>query len=88
MPTDKEFAKAKRLARAIASDISVYNVEKIERGIQNDTLFEDLGAELQKGFDHFQERVPHEIVNNTNILESAIVDIIVASRGHVSSKIF
>ena len=39
MPIEAEDA-ARRLARAIASDLSLYNEEKIVRGIENDSLFE------------------------------------------------
>ena len=33
---------ARRLARAIASDLSLYNEEKIIRGIEHDSLFDEL----------------------------------------------
>ena len=36
---------ARRLARAIASDISLYNEEKIVNGITNDNLFTSLAEE-------------------------------------------
>jgi hypothetical protein len=39
---------ATRLARAIASDIALYNEDKIIEGIENDTLF-DVIAELNEG---------------------------------------
>lgn len=79
---------ANRLARAIASDISIYYGEKIKSGLENDNLFEELRRELQEGVNLFQSKVSHELVNNTNIFERAIIDIIVASRGHIRSKIF
>ena len=37
---------ARRLARAIASDLSLYNEDKIMAGIENDNLFEELSDEL------------------------------------------
>ena len=40
--TDEEKVKAMRLARAIASDISLYNEQKIIKGIEQDNLFEVL----------------------------------------------
>ncbi len=83
-----EYARANRLARAIASDISIYYGEKIQKGLENDTLFEELQSELQEGVNLFQQKVSHEIVNNTNIFEQAIIDIIIASRGHVRTQIF
>ena len=41
--------KAIRLARAIASDISLYNEEKIKEGIAQDTFFDALASEWKKG---------------------------------------
>jgi len=47
MATTEEFEKARRLARAIASDISIYYGEKIQRGLENDNLFDEIAGELQ-----------------------------------------
>ncbi len=88
MATDEEIMKANRLARAIASDISIYYGEKIQRGLENDTLFDEIAGELQEGISLFQQKVPHEIVNNTNLFERAIIDIIIAGRGHVKTSLF
>ena len=44
--TEEERTKAMRLARAIASDISLYNEQKIVRGIEQDNLFETLKDEI------------------------------------------
>ena len=44
--TDEEKMKAMRLARAIASDISLYNEQKIIKGIEQDNLFEVLKDEI------------------------------------------
>jgi hypothetical protein len=38
-----------RLARAIVSDIALYNQEKVREGIKNDTLFDLLKNELDEG---------------------------------------
>ena len=88
MPTDDEKAKAMRLARAIASDISLYNDEKIVRGIEGDNLFEAIAAELDEGRDLYRSRVSPEIYKSTNFYDRAVVDIIVRSRGHVRSRLW
>ena len=88
MATAEEYERARRLARAIASDISIYYGEKIQRGLENDNLFDEIAGELQEGVALFQQKIPHEIVNNTNLFERAIIDVIVASRGHIRTKIF
>ncbi len=46
-----------RLARAIVSDIALYNQEKVKEGIKNDSVFEVLQEELAEGREHFYGRV-------------------------------
>lgn len=88
MPTDEELMKANRLARAIASDISLYNEEKIVKGIQEDNFFEALEAELQEGRDLYRSRVSPTLYESTNFFDRAVVDIIVRSRGHIRSRVW
>lgn len=77
--------KAMRLARAIASDISLYNEEKIREGIENDTLFDAIAGELEEGRELYRSRVAPHIYESTNFYDRAIVDIILRSKGHVPS---
>ena len=86
--TDEEKTKAMRLARAIASDISLYNEQKIIKGIEQDTLFEVLKDELEEGRQLYKSRVSPELYQTTNFFDRAVVDIIVRSKGHVKSKIW
>lgn len=79
---------ATRLARAIASDLSLYNEEKIIEGIQNDTLFNVLRDEIEEGRELYKSRVSPDLYDKTNYYDRAIVDIIVKSKGHVKSKIW
>jgi hypothetical protein len=88
MPTEEEKSKAIRLARAIASDISLYNEEKINKGIEEDNLFEVLHEDLEEGRELYRSRVSDELYRTTNFFERAIVDIIVRSRGHIRSKVW
>ena len=78
---------ARRLARAIASDLSLYNEEKIVEGIQKDTLFTVLADELEEGRALFKSRVSPELFNK-NFYDRAIIDILVRSKGHVQSKMW
>jgi hypothetical protein len=55
--TDEEKMKAMRLARAIASDISLYNEQKIIKGIEQDNLFEVLKDEIAEGRELYKSRV-------------------------------
>jgi hypothetical protein len=79
---------AKRLARAIASDISLYNEEKIVEGLTNDSLFDVLNDEIEEGRELYKSRVSPEIFSKTNFYDRAVVDIIVKSKGHIKSKIW
>ena len=86
--TDEERMKAMRLARAIASDISLYNEAKVIQGIEQDRLFDVLRDEIEEGRELFKTRVSSEIFTRTNFFDRAIVDIVIKPKGHVKSKIW
>ena len=86
--TDEERMKAMRLARAIASDISLYNEQKIIQGIEQDNLFDVLRDEIEEGRELFRSRVSTEIFSRTNFFDRAIVDIVIKPKGHIRSKIW
>ena len=80
--------RARRLARTIVSDISLYNKEEIARGIKNDTLFEDLAEELDRGRKLYSSRVTPEVQNSTNFFNEAIVDVLIKQTGNIESDIW
>ena len=86
--TEEERMKAMRLARAIASDISLYNEQKIVQGIEQDNLFDVLRDEIEEGRELFRSRVSTEIFSRTNFFDRAIVDIVIKPKGHIRSKIW
>jgi len=86
--TEEEKVKAVRLARAIASDISLYNEQKIVKGIEQDNLFEVLKDEIEEGRELYRSRVSQELYTTTNFFDRAIVDIVIRSKAHVKSKIW
>ncbi len=88
MPLIETPEHAIRLARAICSDVSLYNEEKIVRGIQNDTFFELLRDELEEGRELYKSRVSPELYQRTNFYDRAIVDVILRSKRNVKSKIW
>jgi uncharacterized hydantoinase/oxoprolinase family protein len=49
MPLIETPEQAMRLARAICSDVSLYNEEKIVRSIEQDDFFDALRDELEEG---------------------------------------
>jgi hypothetical protein len=83
-----EQSKARRLARAIASDILMYNDAKIIAGIEQDNFFDALRNELEEGRELYKSRVSAEIYKSTNLFERAIVDVILKSKGYVRSRIW
>jgi hypothetical protein len=77
-----------RLARAIVSDIALYNQEKVREGIRNDTLFEILKDELHEGREHFYGRVSPELANRDHLYDRAIVDVMIRQAGKIDSPIW
>ena len=79
--------QARRLARAIVSDVAIYNREKVEEGIRNDTIFELLTGEIAEGKQHFDSRVVPEIAAS-KIFDLAIVDVLIKRAGKIESDIW
>ncbi len=87
MPLIETEEAARRLARAIASDLSLYNEEKITRGIQDDSLFEQISDEIEEGRQLYKSRVA-PLLYERNFYGRAIVDILVKSKRHIKSKVW
>ena len=49
--------RARQLARAIASDLTLYHEPKILEGIANDNLFDAMADEIKEGSELFKSRV-------------------------------
>ena len=80
--------KAMRLARAIASDISLYNEEKVKEGIESDTFFDAIASELDEGRQLYKARVSPALYESTNFFDRAVVDVILRHKGHIKSKLW
>lgn len=78
---------ARRLARAIASDLSLYNEDKILKGIQKDELFTTISEEIEEGRALYKSRVSPDLYHK-NFYDRALVDILVKSKGHVKSALW
>jgi hypothetical protein len=88
MPLIEAPEQAIRLARAICSDVSLYNEEKIVRSIEQDTFFDALREELEEGRELYRSRVAPDLYGRTNYYDRAIVDVILRPKGHVKSRIW
>jgi hypothetical protein len=87
MPLIETEEAARRLARAIASDLSLYNEEKIVRGIEHDNLFVELTEEVEEGRALYKSRVAPQLYQR-NFYDRALVDILVRSKAHIKSKLW
>ena len=88
MPLIETPEQAIRLARAICSDVSLYNEDKVVRGIEQDNFFDALRDELEEGRELYRSRVSPDLYARSNYYDRAIVDVILRSKRHVRSKIW
>jgi hypothetical protein len=79
--------QAKRLARAIISDVAIYNKEKVENGIKNDDIFDSLNEQLEEGRQHFYSRVSAAL-KPERIFDIAVVDVLIKRAGKIESSIW
>jgi hypothetical protein len=79
--------QARRLARAIVSDVAIYNSDKVEQGIKKDNIFDLLRDQLTEGREHFRSRVNKEIAAS-NIFDIAVVDVLIKRAGKIESSIW
>jgi hypothetical protein len=86
MPLIETEEAARRLARAIASDLSLYNEEKIINGITNDNLFQGLSEEIEEGRALYKRRVAPELYPR-NFYDRALVDILIKASCPCSSPV-
>lgn len=77
-----------RLARAIVSDIALYNQDKVQEGIKNDNIFELLSEELKEGRDHFFTRVSPDLTDRDHLFNRAVVDVMIKQAGKIESSIW
>ncbi|MCL2326347.1 MAG: hypothetical protein FWC40_07645 [Proteobacteria bacterium] len=73
-------ARCERLARAMASDTMVYMKDTIKKGLEDDSFFEALAENMEENRKAFVARSGEEAAA-TNILERAIIDIIIFPMG-------
>jgi hypothetical protein len=79
--------RARQLARAIASDLSLYHEKKLIEGIERDTVFDVMRDEIEEGRVLYKSRVTPEIYN-LGLYDRALVDMLLRPRGQVRSRIW
>lgn len=81
-------ARARRLARAIVSDLLLYDAEEVRAGIQGDDLFERMRERFDEARAYFAARVEPELAGEQDFVGRAIVDVLVRGSGDVPSRIW
>ena len=79
--------RARQLARAIASDLSLYHEKKLVEGIEKDAVFDIMREEIEEGRALYKSRVTPEIFG-MGLYDRALVDMLLKNRGHVKSRIW
>lgn len=72
--------KARRLARALVSDIAVYNPERRDRGLSDGTLRQEFREEIRKSWDEYVAQVGESIARGTPYFREALNEILAGGR--------
>lgn len=68
--------RARRLAKALASDLVLYNQEKVEQGLRDGTLVRLLGSEIRKSWEYYCQQIPKHIVESTDYFKEQLNKIV------------
>jgi len=69
-------AKARRLARALISDMITYFPEKHRQAMQNGTLKETFEEEIRKSYQEYVDQIGREFAESTTHFHEALNDIL------------
>lgn len=69
-------AKAKRLARALISDLVVYHPQRREEGLKNGTLKQLFDEEIKKSHEEYVEQLGKEFAESTTHFTDALNEIL------------
>lgn len=72
--------KARRLARALVSDIVTYHPERRDRSLEAGTLKLEFGEEIKKSWDEYVDRVGPEMARGTPHFRTALNDILAGGK--------
>ncbi len=68
--------KEEMMARALVSDILVYNRETRDAGLKEGNLLEALGGEIKKSWELYKEKVTPEVANSSTYFREALNEIL------------
>ena len=72
--------KAKRLARALISDMVVYHPGKRQEGLRDGNLKELFEEEIKKSWEEYAEQVGREVAESTAYFREALNEILAGGR--------
>jgi len=72
--------KARRLARALVSDIVVYHPAKRQEGIRDGNLKQLFEEEIKKSWEEYTEQVGREVAESTGFFREALNEILAGGR--------
>jgi predicted Zn finger-like uncharacterized protein len=72
--------RARRLARALVSDLVAYHPHKREEGLRNSTLRQLFRDEIKKSYEEYVEQVGRDLAESTSHFQEALNDILADGR--------
>ncbi|GJG87555.1 hypothetical protein tb265_27360 [Gemmatimonadetes bacterium T265] len=72
--------RARRLARALVSDLVAYNPQKREQGLRDGTLRQLFRDEIRKSWDEYVEQVGASVAESTPHFQDALNDVLAGGR--------
>jgi hypothetical protein len=73
-------AKARRLSRALISDLVTYFPQRRDEGLREGTLKELFRDEIKKSYEEYVDQVGREFADSTSHFQEALNDILAAGR--------
>jgi hypothetical protein len=73
-------AKARRLSRALISDLVTYFPQRRDEGLRNGTLKDLFRDEIKKSFEEYIDQVGRDFANSTTHFQDALNDILAAGK--------
>ena len=68
--------KARRLARALVSDLVVYNTARRDTALKAGTLKEEFAEEIKKSFEEYELQIGKELASSTTYFNDALNEIL------------
>ncbi len=74
---DKKWhARARRLAKALASDLVLYNKARVEQGLREGSIAQLLGPEIRRSWEYYCQQIPKHIVESTDYFKEQLNTIV------------